>query len=128
VVADDDPDIINLVRFHLEEEGFEVVPASDGHFALECVRRHRPDLLVLDIGMPGLNGLECLKQLRADATTAQLPVILLTARDEISDLFEGWQAGTDLYMTKPFEKQTLLDYLARIFTPVQDQDHPDQGL
>ena len=107
LVADDDEDILQLVSFRLERAGYNVVTAGDGQQALAAAREHKPDLAVLDVMMPGLNGYEVTRQLRADAATAQIPVILLTARVQEADVSRGFEAGADDYLRKPFSPQEL---------------------
>jgi DNA-binding response OmpR family regulator len=107
LVADDDEDILQLVSFRLERAEYTVVTAADGQQALAAARQHQPDLAVLDVMMPGLNGYEVTRQLRADAATAQIPVILLTARVQEADVSRGFEAGADDYLRKPFSPQEL---------------------
>jgi len=107
LVADDDEDILQLVSFRLERAGYTVLTAGDGQQALAIAREHHPDLAVLDVMMPGLNGYEVTRQLRADAATAQIPVILLTARVQEADVSRGFEAGADDYLRKPFSPQEL---------------------
>lgn len=114
LAVDDDKDVARLVATFLESEGFTVALAYDAREALDQIREKRPSLVVLDVEMPGMDGLELLRYLRTDSGTADLPVVLLTGRDEISDLFEGWDAGANMYVTKPFEKQTLLDAISAV--------------
>jgi DNA-binding response OmpR family regulator len=107
LVADDDRDVQNLVRFRLEREGVRVVTASDGEAALELAREQRPDVCILDVMMPKLNGFEVLKELRDDEATAGIRVILLTARSGESDVDQAFDVGADDYVTKPFNPQEL---------------------
>jgi DNA-binding response OmpR family regulator len=107
LVADDDEDILQLVSFRLERAGYKVVTAADGQQALAAAREHQPDLAVLDVMMPGLNGYEVTRQLRADPATAGIPVILLTARVQEADVSRGFEAGADDYLRKPFSPQEL---------------------
>lgn len=107
LVADDDEDILQLVSFRLERAGYTVVTAADGQQALAAAREHQPDLAVLDVMMPGLNGYEVTRQLRADEATAAIPVILLTARVQEADVSRGFEAGADDYLRKPFSPQEL---------------------
>ncbi len=107
VVADDDADIRDLVVFKLQHSGHDVVAVGDGASALEVCRTRAPDLLVLDVMMPGLSGLETCRALRSDPRTATIPVILLTARAQQGDVEEGYAAGADDYVTKPFSPREL---------------------
>lgn len=108
LVADDDPDIRDLVAFKLTNAGYEVEAVADGLAALDSVRRRPPRLVVLDVMMPGLSGLDVTQQLRADARTATVPVILLTAKAQESDVESGFGVGADDYVTKPFSPRELL--------------------
>jgi DNA-binding response OmpR family regulator len=107
LVADDDEDILELVSFRLERAGYEVVTARDGAAALAAAQEHLPDLAVLDVMMPGLNGYEVTQRLRADGATRDIPVILLTARVQEADVNRGFEAGADDYLRKPFSPQEL---------------------
>ena len=107
LVADDDPDILALVRFRLEREGYDVVSAPDGQAALELALDHTPDLAVLDVMMPRLDGYEVTRRLREHEATKGMPIILLTARVGESDLQRGFEMGADGYVTKPFSPQML---------------------
>ncbi|MGZ5386558.1 MAG: response regulator transcription factor [Solirubrobacterales bacterium] len=105
LVVDDEPKIAALARDYLEHAGFAVVTAADGRSALDAVGRSRPDLVVLDLGLPRLDGIEVLKRLRADS---DVPVLILTARTETGDRVEGLDSGADDYLPKPFEREELL--------------------
>ena len=107
LVADDDDDILLLVTTRLRRDGFEVVAARDGDEALALARRQRPHVAVLDIGMPGLDGLEVLAQIRADDELRDVRVLLLTAKAQESDVRHGYTAGADAYVRKPFSPAEL---------------------
>jgi DNA-binding response OmpR family regulator len=107
LIADDDEDILMLVQFRLSRSGYDVVVARNGEEALRLTRERGPDLAVLDWTMPKLSGLEVLREIRGDAGTASIPVLLLTARDGAADVAEGIAAGADGYVTKPFSPQEL---------------------
>ena len=107
LVADDDVDIRELVEFKLATLGHEIVTVGDGSSAYSTCLAEHPDLAVLDIMMPGLTGLEAVKALREHAETAGIPVILLTARAQQSDVEIGYQAGANDYITKPFSPRDL---------------------
>ena len=116
LVADDYPAVAGLVRMCLELEGFEVEVVTDGVAALERVGAERPDLVLLDVMMPRLDGVEVLRALRADGATSALPVLLLTARGLSADKVEGLTAGADDYVVKPFDEAELV---ARIRTTLR---------
>jgi DNA-binding response OmpR family regulator len=107
LVADDDDDIRDLVAFRLDRAGYEVLRAGDGQQALDLAKQHVPDLAVLDVMMPKLTGYDVTRELRADAATSRIPVILLTARVQEADVARGFEAGADDYVKKPFSPQEL---------------------
>jgi DNA-binding response OmpR family regulator len=105
LVVDDETKIVSLVRAYLEREGYQVLEAADGQQALEAFRRESPDLIVLDLMLPKIDGLEVCRQVRR---TSSVPVIMLTARDEDADKLVGLELGADDYMTKPFSPRELV--------------------
>ena len=107
LVADDDEDILALVQLRLSRSGFEVIVARDGQEALQLAQDRHPDLAVLDWMMPKATGLEVLRAIRADSATADIPVVLLTARASENDIQEGLDAGAVDYIAKPFSPQEL---------------------
>jgi DNA-binding response OmpR family regulator len=107
LVADDDDDILLLVTTRLRRDGFTVMSASRGDQALDLAREHKPTLAVLDIGMPGLDGLEVLEQIRADDELRGMLVLLLTAKAQESDVRRGYDSGADGYIKKPFSPAEL---------------------
>ncbi|MFZ5814233.1 MAG: response regulator [Bacillota bacterium] len=108
LVADDDLDIARLVSFQLKYHGFDVTLAHDGASALERAQTSRPDLILLDWMMPGMDGLECLTHLKADPRLQGIPVIMMTARAQQSDMEEGIAAGARAYLVKPFQLENLI--------------------
>jgi DNA-binding response OmpR family regulator len=108
VVAEDDPKQAELIRRYLEHEGHRVVVVHDGRAALEEARRHRPDLMVLDVMMPRVDGLDVCRVLRAEPLSADLPVLVLTARSAEDDLLLALDLGADDYMTKPYSPRELM--------------------
>jgi DNA-binding response OmpR family regulator len=107
LAADDDEEILALIAFRLERLGYDVLQAHDGEQALELARSAQPDLAVLDVMMPKLDGFELTRRLRADAATKEMPIILLTARSQDTDIERGFSAGANDYMRKPFSPQEL---------------------
>src|SRR6187397_804243 len=99
LVVDDEPRIVELARDYLEHAGFRVITANDGRAALDVARHHRPDLIVLDLGLPGLDGLDVTRELRRDGS---IPIVMVTARDDELDKVLGLELGADDYLTKPF--------------------------
>ena len=107
LIVDDDPDIRELVRFKMAQEGFTVLEASDGEAALRAVAEHDPDLVLLDILMPGLSGLEVLEQIRSTDHPASARIILLTTNTADSEVTRGFVLGADDYVVKPFSPREL---------------------
>ena len=107
LVADDDDDILLLVTTRLKRDGFEVVSARDGFEALALAQEHKPAVAVLDVGMPGLDGLEVLEAIRETQALAHTRVLLLTAKAQESDVRRGYAAGADAYVKKPFSPAEL---------------------
>jgi DNA-binding response OmpR family regulator len=105
LVVDDERKIVDLARDYLEHAGFAVVTAADGEAAIDAVQRRHPDLVVLDLGLPGLDGLDVTRRIRRDSN---LPVIMLTARDDELDKLIGLELGADDYLTKPFSPRELV--------------------
>ena len=107
LAADDDKDILELITFRLERSGYTVLQARDGEEALRLAQTEKPNLAVLDVMMPKLDGFELTRRLRADAATSRMPIILLTARGQEADVQQGFNAGADDYIRKPFSPQEL---------------------
>ena len=122
LVVDDEPHIVRLVEVNLQRAGYDVVKAMDGVEALEQVKAQKPDMVVLDVMMPRMDGFTVLKHLKADPETREIPVIMLTAKAQDADIFKGWQSGVDSYLTKPFNPMELLTFVKRIF---ESQDYAD---
>ncbi|MGE3273881.1 MAG: response regulator transcription factor [Vicinamibacterales bacterium] len=108
LVAEDDPDIANLLAHYLQKAGFETAAVASGRDVLPQIRREPPDLLILDLMLPGLDGLEVCRAVRADINTAAIPIIMLTAKAEESDRIVGLELGADDYITKPFSPNEVV--------------------
>lgn len=108
LVVDDEVYILHILDFSLGAEGFDVITAADGEQALSRARSERPDLIVMDIMMPRLDGYETCRRLKSDPATKNIPVLLLTARGREEDRKRGMEAGADDYMTKPFSPNKLI--------------------
>ena len=122
LVVDDEPDIVALVAYHLARSGYSVSTATSGPDGLAAARRDQPALIVLDLMLPGMSGLEVMQRLRLDAATAKIAVLMLTARREESDRIEGLTLGADDYLTKPFSPQELVLRVAAILRRVRPDD------
>ena len=109
LVVDDDPVIVNLLKVNFEMEGYRVVTAGDGEEAIEQVRDEHPDVIVCDVMMPKLDGFGVAAKLKGDRATRSTPLILLTAKAQMSDLDKGKALGVDDYVTKPFDPMDLID-------------------
>ncbi len=109
LVIDDDPVILKLLQVNFEMEGFAVLTASDGLQGLQAARDSRPDVVISDVMMPHMNGLELVAALGADDGTDDIPIILLSARAQGTDVTEGLDVGADAYVTKPFDPLQLID-------------------
>jgi len=119
VVADDDDVLRSLLVLNLEAEGMNVHEAQNGAQALQFALTHQPDLIVLDVMMPVHDGLKVLRALKDEPSTANIPVILLTARAAPEEVEEGWRAGADFYVTKPFHMDKLLDFIDEVASVTQ---------
>lgn len=108
LVIDDEKDLIELIRYNLEKEGFEVKGAADGENGLAMARQKTPDLILLDLMLPGIDGLEVCRALRSEARTSRIPIIMLTARGTEPDRVVGLELGADDYVTKPFSPRELV--------------------
>ena len=119
LVVDDEPNLLRAVAACLRGEGFDVVTARSGAEALIRVAESVPDLVVSDIRMPGMDGYQLARQLRASSRTALTPVVFLTAKDETADRIEGFRTGVDAYLTKPFEPDELVAVIRSILSRVE---------
>ena len=127
LIIEDDKDIIELVRYNLANEGFEVGSANDGSSGLAQLRKSPPDLLLLDLMLPKMPGLEICKEVRRDPALSRLPILMLTARGEEADRVVGLEMGADDYVTKPFSPRELVarvKALLRRSEPVGDVERP----
>jgi len=114
LVVDDEEDILELVRYNLSKNGYEVDGAATGEEALSKVRDRQPDLIVLDLMLPGIDGLDVCKMLKADPKTEMVPIIMLTAKSEDADIVAGLELGADDYVVKPFSPRVLLARLRAV--------------
>ncbi len=124
LVVDDERDLVDLVSYNLKRSGYETSFAHDGRQALQQISKMHPDLVILDVMMPGLSGTEVLTRLRSEPATAKLPVIMLTAKSEEVDQIVGLTIGADDYVTKPFSVKVLM---ARVESLLRRSRGPTQG-
>ena len=115
LVVEDEEDIRELLKYNLEKEGYQVFGAGTGEEALRAVRDRRPDLILLDLMLPGIDGLEVCRRIRGEAQTQPLPIIMLTAKGEEADIVTGLELGADDYIVKPFSPRVLLARLRAAF-------------
>ncbi len=125
LIVEDEKDILQLVKLYLEKEGYRIVTASTGSEGLAQVRTEKPDLVVLDLMLPEIDGLEICKRLRSSPDTAMLPIIMLTAKAEESDTIIGLELGADDYVTKPFSPKTLVARVKALFRRLERK--PEDG-
>ncbi len=114
LVVDDERDLVDLISMNLQRHGYEVLTAHDGKMGLELARKQGPDLILLDLMMPGLTGQEVATRLKGDPQTATLPILMLTARGEETDIIVGLSLGADDYVTKPFSMKVLMARVAAV--------------
>src|SRR5512133_2204803 len=126
LVVDDEPDALELVAFNLTKAGHEVFTAEDGVEALEKVRANAPDAIVLDVMLPGMDGMEVCRNLRRDRRTAAIPVLMLTAKSAEVDRVLGLELGADDYLTKPFSPRELVLRLKKLLQPRQGAPETEQ--
>ncbi len=120
LVVDDEDDIRELVQLNLDREGYRVLTCETGEQALAVARSKTPDLIVLDLMLPGIDGLEVCKRLKADPGLGQIPVVMLTAKGEESDIVAGLELGADDYITKPFSGKVLVARVRRLLRKVSE--------
>ncbi|HCA47374.1 MAG TPA: two-component system response regulator [Armatimonadetes bacterium] len=120
LLVDDERDLVFYTKLFLEEKGYEVTEAYDGQQALEVLETFRPDLVLLDVTMPRLNGWDVLKRMQEDPEKVDIPVLMLTARSEDADKARGWELGVTWYQTKPFELDELAMVIERILATTDE--------
>ena len=125
LIVEDEPDILQLLTLYLEKEGYRTVSAASGMEGLRQVKQEKPDLVVLDLMLPEIDGLEVCRRLRSVPATAMLPIIMLTAKAEESDTIIGLELGADDYVIKPFSPKTLVARIKALFRRLERK--PDDG-
>jgi len=121
MIVDDDHELVTIVRVILEQKGFNVMCAYNGHQLFAGLDEHRPDLIILDIMMPEMDGLEVLSRLKANPGTSSIPVIILTAKVQYEDVLGSYKMGADHYITKPFTRNQLITGINRCLGGDQDR-------
>ena len=118
LLVDDEPNILLLLGTRLRSEGFEVITAKDGQVGLEAAKKERPDLIILDLMLPKMDGYKVCGLLKKDSRYAKIPILMFTARGQEEDRKLGMEVGADAYITKPFVPQTLLNKIQELVNPV----------
>jgi len=126
LIVEDEKDILHLVKLYLDKEGFRTATAATGTDGLKCVKQEKPDLIVLDLMLPEIDGLEVCKRLRSAPETAMIPIIMLTAKAEESDTVIGLELGADDYVTKPFSPKALVARVKALFRRLDRNQHENQ--
>ncbi|HET6419969.1 MAG TPA: response regulator transcription factor [Geobacteraceae bacterium] len=127
LVIEDERDLVELISFNLEKEGYRVMTATDGASGLETARNSLPDLILLDLMLPGINGIEICKILKRNEKTSKTPIIMLTARGEEIDRVVGFEVGADDYVVKPFSNRELMLRVKAVLRRVE-QDQPSEKI
>ena len=127
LVVDDEEDLLELVSYNLQKEGYSVSCVSTGEDALNTARTMLPDLIVLDLWLPSVDGLDVCKQLKSDTRTQHVPIIMLTAKSTEADVVTGLELGADDYVTKPFSPRVLLARIKTVLRRKAEPSHDDEG-
>jgi two-component system phosphate regulon response regulator PhoB len=122
LIVDDEEDVLELVRYNLDKNGYKIDTAASGEQALVKTKANLPDLVILDLMLPGIDGLEVCKTIKRDSRTQSIPIIILTAKDEESDIVTGLELGADDYITKPFSPKVLIARIRRILHRAIERD------
>ncbi len=128
LVVDDEEDLLDLIEYNLRQEGFKVYTANRGIKGIEMAKEHKPDLVLLDLMMPGMNGFEVCEALRSDAATKTTPIIFLTAKDDETSEIEGLNKGADDYITKPISTVKLVSRIKALLRRFEQSDEPTNRL
>jgi len=127
LLVDDDPVAVRLVNLILDREGYETIVASDGSQGLKMAQDEGPDLVLLDLMLPGMNGLDVLRRLRADSRTADLPVIVVSAQAQFTDKHAALDVGANAYVTKPFRRAELLPLIRSLLEGLKQMEEPEEA-
>lgn len=122
LIVDDEEDVLELMRYHLNKNGYKVETAASGEEALAVAREKLPDIIVLDLMLPGIDGFEVCRHLKSDLKTERIPIIMLTAKGEEADIVSGLELGADDYVTKPFSPKVLMARIRRILHRMVSRD------
>lgn len=122
LITEDEKDIVKMLEYNLTKEGFKTIVARNGEAALDSVKKIRPGLIILDLMLPGIDGIEVCKQLKGDRKTALIPIIMLTAKTQEADKVIGLELGADDYVTKPFSPRELIARIRAVLRRVKERD------
>lgn len=122
LLVDDEPDIISMLKLRLEASGYDVITAADGNIAYDKARSEMPDLVILDLMLPGMDGYQVCRLLKFNEKYRHIPIIMLTAKSQKDDKDWGEKAGADCYLTKPFDAVELLDKIKELLTVDKKND------
>jgi phosphate regulon transcriptional regulator PhoB len=125
LIVEDDPDILELVQYNLQRKGYEVIPINNGESGLKLAKDKKPDLIILDLMLPGMGGLMVCQQLKEDARTRDIPIIMLTAKSDENDIVTGLEMGADDYVAKPFSPKELVARVRALLRRSSDQELPE---
>ena len=128
LIVDDEEDIVELLAYNLEREGYQIAKAYDGHQALKYIRENQPDLVILDLMLPGVNGFEICRLIRKKPETEGMPIIMLTAKTDSVDKIMGLEIGADDYMTKPFNVRELLARVRSVLRRWEAPANPENSV
>jgi two-component system, OmpR family, alkaline phosphatase synthesis response regulator PhoP len=124
LIVDDEKDIVKMLSYNLKKEGYRTIEANDGEDALDLAWREHPDLIILDLMLPGIDGLEVCKQLKKEVETSRIPVIMLTAKTQETDKIVGLELGADDYVSKPFSLKELIARIKAVLRRARGKDVP----
>lgn len=128
LIVEDEKDIVKMLDYNLKKEGFRTLSVHDGEDALDLANREHPDLVILDLMLPGMDGLEVCKVLKKESKTASIPIIMLTAKSQESDKVIGLELGADDYVTKPFSPRELIARIKAVLRRIKEKDKPPEVL
>jgi len=128
LIVEDEKDIVKMLDYNLKKEGFRTISAHDGEYGLDLAGRERPDLVILDLMLPGMDGLEVCKALKKENKTASIPIIMLTAKSQESDKVVGLELGADDYVTKPFSPRELIARIKAVLRRVKEKEKLPEAL
>ncbi|OGV52380.1 MAG: DNA-binding response regulator [Lentisphaerae bacterium GWF2_44_16] len=127
MIVEDEEDILELIRYNLEREGYSTICVESGEICLEKTRYFMPDLILLDLMLPGIDGLRVCRIIKNDSKTAHIPVIMVTAKGEEADIITGLEMGADDYLPKPFSPKVLIARIRSVLRRIQGQEQEDAG-